>query len=167
MHFLSLLALVPNHIDKALVPVYNKLKEGDHVALSEKKRISNDKWIKENYKQVKLSMPNEEAEALDAYCKNYFKNEKEKELWTKAGFIREAIKEKMNPKLTAQAAAQSVGDTAAQTAQDAAGSPVLSLPDDVMEAARAAAQAAGETVEAFIARAVKTQSDRDKITRIL
>ena len=38
------------------------------MALSEKKRISNDKWIKENYKQVKLSMPKSEAEELDAYC---------------------------------------------------------------------------------------------------
>lgn len=57
------------------------------MALSEKKRISNDRWIKENYKQVKLSMPNEEAETLEEYCK--------KNGYTKAGFIREAIKEKM------------------------------------------------------------------------
>lgn len=55
--------------------------------LSDAKRKANDKWIKENYKQVKLSMPNEEAEALEKYCE-------EKEL-TKAGFIRSAIKEKM------------------------------------------------------------------------
>ena len=57
------------------------------MALSEKKRISNDRWIKENYKQVKLSMPNEEADILEEYCK--------KNGYTKAGFIREAIKEKM------------------------------------------------------------------------
>ena len=38
------------------------------MALSEKKRISNDRWIKENYRQVKLSMPKSEAEKLDAYC---------------------------------------------------------------------------------------------------
>lgn len=58
-----------------------------NMALSEKKRISNDRWIKENYKQVKLSMPNEEADILEEYCK--------KNGYTKAGFIREAIKEKM------------------------------------------------------------------------
>ena len=57
------------------------------MALSEKKRISNDRWIKENYKQVKLSMPNEEADALEEYCKQHS--------YTKAGFIRLAIKEKM------------------------------------------------------------------------
>lgn len=57
------------------------------MALSEKKRASNDKWIKENYKQVKLSMPNEEAETLEEYCAAH--------QLTKAGFIRQAIKEKM------------------------------------------------------------------------
>ncbi len=57
------------------------------MALSEKKRISNDKWIKENYRQVKLSMPKAEAEELDAYCSEHN--------LSKAGFIRAAIKEKM------------------------------------------------------------------------
>ena len=57
------------------------------MALSEKKRISNDRWIKENYKQVKLSMPNEEAEALETHCIKYN--------YTKAGFIRQAIKDKI------------------------------------------------------------------------
>lgn len=57
------------------------------MALSEKKRISNDKWISENYKQVKLSMPNEEAAALEKHCADLG--------YTKAGFIRQAIKEKI------------------------------------------------------------------------
>ena len=55
--------------------------------LSDKKRISNDRWIKENYRQVKLSMPKSEAETLDRYCSTYN--------LSKAGFIREAIREKM------------------------------------------------------------------------
>lgn len=57
------------------------------MALSEAKRKANDKWIKENYKQVKLSMPNEEARILEEYCK---KND-----CSKAGFIRDAVKEKI------------------------------------------------------------------------
>ena len=57
------------------------------VALSEAQRKANDKYIQNNYKQVKLSMPNAEAEALEEYC-----TRKE---YTKAGFIRQAIKEKM------------------------------------------------------------------------
>lgn len=58
---------------------------GDFMALSEKKKISNKKWTDANYKQVKLSMPNAEAEALDAYCKKHD--------ISKAGFIRQLIKD--------------------------------------------------------------------------
>ena len=57
------------------------------MALTEAQRKANDKYIKENYRQVKLSMPKEEAEALDRYCAEHG--------LTKAGFIRQAIKEKM------------------------------------------------------------------------
>lgn len=57
------------------------------MALSESQRKANDKYIKKNYKQVKLSMPNEEAETLERYCKE--------RSYTKAGFIRQAIKDKM------------------------------------------------------------------------
>jgi predicted DNA-binding protein len=54
------------------------------LALSDAQRKANDKYIKNNYR---LSMPKEEAETLDNYCtaKNC----------SKAGFIRQAIKEKM------------------------------------------------------------------------
>ena len=57
------------------------------MALSEAQRKANDKYIKEHYKQVKLSMPNEEADMLEAYCAAHG--------YTKAGFIRQAIQEKM------------------------------------------------------------------------
>lgn len=57
------------------------------MALSPAKRKSNDKWIKENYRQVKLSMPNKEADALESHCQKFN--------YTKAGFIREAIAEKI------------------------------------------------------------------------
>lgn len=57
------------------------------MALSDKKRVSNDRWIKENYRQVKLSMPKAEAKLLEEYCASHD--------MSKAGFIRAAIKEKM------------------------------------------------------------------------
>ena len=57
------------------------------MALSESQRKANDKYIKEHYRQVKLSMPNEEADALEKHCVDY--------RYTKAGFIRQAIREKM------------------------------------------------------------------------
>lgn len=55
--------------------------------VSDAKKRANNKWIKANYTQVKLSMPNEEAEILDKYCKE--------KGHTKAGFIRQAIKDKI------------------------------------------------------------------------
>ena len=65
----------------------NRESEGEMLALSDARKKANEKYIQNNYKQVKLSMPNAEAKALEDYCKA-------KEL-TKAGFIRQAIKEKM------------------------------------------------------------------------
>ncbi len=58
------------------------------MALTEAQKRANDKYIKEHYRQVKLSMPNEEAEALENHCK--------KTGSTKAGFIRQSIKEKID-----------------------------------------------------------------------
>lgn len=57
------------------------------MALSEAQRKANDKYIKDHYRQVKLSMPNEEADLLEDHCQKYG--------YTKAGFIRKAIKEKI------------------------------------------------------------------------
>lgn len=57
------------------------------MALTDAQRKANDKYIKEHYRQVKLSMPNEEADALEEHCMKYG--------YTKAGFIRKAIREKM------------------------------------------------------------------------
>ena len=55
--------------------------------VSDAKKRANKKWTEKNYTQVKLSMPNEEAETLDNYCKE--------KGHTKAGFIRQAIKDKI------------------------------------------------------------------------
>ncbi len=63
------------------------------MALSASQRKANDKYIAANYKQVKLSMPKEEAETLETYCAANG--------LTKAGFIRVAIKEKMERDQTA------------------------------------------------------------------
>lgn len=53
--------------------------------VSDAKKAANKRWNEKNYTQVKLSIPNREAEALAAYCaaKKY----------TKAGFIRKLIKD--------------------------------------------------------------------------
>lgn len=57
------------------------------ITLTEAQKKANEKYIKTHYKQVKLSMPNEEAEVLNNYCKE--------KGHTKNGFIRQAIKDKI------------------------------------------------------------------------
>ena len=58
------------------------------MSTSEAQKKANKKYFDSNYKQVKLSMPIKEAETLENFCK-------EKKC-SKAGFIREAIKEKID-----------------------------------------------------------------------
>lgn len=62
-------------------------KKVNRMAMSEAQKRANKKWNDANYKQVKLTMPNKEAETLETYCKE--------KGHTKAGFIRQAIKDKM------------------------------------------------------------------------
>ncbi len=63
--------------------------------ISDAQRRAHDKYFKENYRQVKLSMPNEEAEILEKHCTEHG--------YTKAGFIRQAIQEKIGRDSTAPA----------------------------------------------------------------
>lgn len=58
------------------------------MALSDAQRKANDKYIKEHYRQVKLAMPKEEAEELELHCSKHG--------YTKAGFIRQSIREKID-----------------------------------------------------------------------
>ena len=44
-------------------------REVSTMPLTEARKKANEKYIQNNYKQVKLSMPNAEAEALEEYCK--------------------------------------------------------------------------------------------------
>ncbi len=58
------------------------------MSVSEAQKRAHKKYFDSNYKQVKLSMPIKEAEELENHC--------HKNNYSKAGFIREAIKEKIN-----------------------------------------------------------------------
>ena len=61
--------------------------EAVEIVVSKAKKEANERYFKKAYTQVKLSMPNEEAETLTNYCKE--------KGYTKAGFIRQAIKDKI------------------------------------------------------------------------
>ena len=57
------------------------------MSVSDAQKKANKKYFDNNYKQVKLSMPIKEAEELEKHCA--------KMNYTKAGFIRNAIKEQI------------------------------------------------------------------------
>ena len=57
------------------------------MAVTEAQKRASKKYFDKNYKQVKLSMPVIEAEALENHCMKFN--------YSKAGFIREAIQEKI------------------------------------------------------------------------
>ena len=55
------------------------------MAITDAQRRAHDKYFNKAYSQIKLSMPNDEAEALRAYCSAHG--------LTVAGFIRGLIRE--------------------------------------------------------------------------
>lgn len=55
------------------------------MAITDAQRRAHDKYFSKAYTQIKLSMPNEEADALRAYCAEHG--------LTVAGFIRGLIRE--------------------------------------------------------------------------
>ena len=57
------------------------------MAITDAQRRAHEKYFSKAYKQVKLAMPIEEAEALEQFCSLHH--------LSKAGFIRQAIKEAM------------------------------------------------------------------------
>ena len=56
--------------------------------VSEAKKKANKKWETNNCKQIRLVLPNEQAERLEAFCKTTKQS--------KNGFIKEAIDEKLS-----------------------------------------------------------------------
>lgn len=65
------------------------------MTVSEAQKRASKKYFDKNYKQVKLSMPIIEAEALEHHCTKFN--------YSKAGFIREAIQEKIQNDLRKKA----------------------------------------------------------------
>lgn len=55
------------------------------MALSDSRRKANDKYIADHYTRIALSMPNDEADALRAFCSDHG--------LTVAGFIRGLIRD--------------------------------------------------------------------------
>lgn len=104
-----------------------------------------NKYMREKYDRVNLTMPKGKKEQVQAYA--------EQQGESVNGFINRAIEEAM----TTQSPETPVFSP--NTAEDVGG---ITLSVDAMKTAQNAAKSAGETLPAFMERAITTQAERDK-----
>lgn len=100
-------------------------------------------WIAEKLDRINLTVPKGRKEVIQAYAKAHGESVN--------GFINRAIGE-------------AIGEIPQEPAGATQGSEVILTPG-TLKMAQEAAQNAGETVSAFIDRAVDIQAKRDKITQ--
>ena len=112
---------------------------------SEARIKSNNKWTNAHYDRINLAVPKGRKAEIQAIA--------ETEGQSVNGFIIAAIDEKL---------ARDGADGPQEATGQATGPGVVSLLPGALDAAQMAAQATGETVGEFLARAVETQAQRDK-----
>lgn len=103
------------------------------------------KYMKENYNEIKIRMPKGKKDTIQAA----------------AAAAGESVNAYINGAIDTR-----MGSGSPQKAPGApAGVGAVFLPPGALKAAQEAAEAAGEGLPVFVARAVETQAQRDKITR--
>ena len=106
-------------------------------------------YAKEKLKRIPLDVPKATYEEIKAHAASNGQSVN--------GFIKQAISEMMDR--DGSGTAPEIAGTRPESAQEAG---VVSLPPDALEAAQRAAEAAGEAVGKFLARAVETQANQDR-----
>ena len=117
------------------------------MAVSKAQQRAVTKYMKENYDEIKIRMPKGQKGIIQAHAEANGESVN--------GFINRAISETMG----------GLPHNAPQTAAEAHGGNETILSPETLSAAQEAAQKAGETVPAFIGRAVTTQAQRDRVTQ--
>ena len=117
------------------------------MAVSKAQQNATNKWIAKAYDRINLTVPKGKKEEIQAFAEANGESVN--------GFINRAISETMGrlPRNAPQELAEAHGG----------GGAILS--PETLAAAQEAAQKAGETVPAFIGRAVTTQAQRDRVTQ--
>ena len=117
------------------------------MAVSKAQQNATNKWIAKAYDRINLTVPKGQKEIIQAHAEANGESVN--------GFINRAIGEAMgtNPRKAPQEPAGAHG-----------GSGNVLTPEAV-KTAQEAAQKAGETVPAFVERAVVTQAQRDKVAQ--
>ena len=129
------------------------------MATSKAQQNATNKWIAKAYDRINLTVPKGRKEIIQAHAEANGESVN--------GFINRAIGEAMGEtQPEAGANATKVGDIKpvqrATGVQKPAGA---ILTPEALKTAQDAAQSAGETVSAFVGRAVETQAQRDKVTQ--
>lgn len=133
--------------DSGKGPFYRPIpgKDGEIMAISDAKRKANAKWDSENMATLACKVKKEQATQFRAYCS--------------------AKGETVNAVL--QGYVLSCVGEAPETPQNARQGPGYNLTPSAIKTAQDAAEKAGETVPAFVERAVETQAKRDNSARRL
>lgn len=107
------------------------------------------KTYMEKFVRVEIRMDATQRAALQAHAEAHSESVN--------GFINRAISEAME-----RDGGGMPSETAQRGLEGPCGAGAVSLPSETLEAAQKAAEAAGEAVPVFVARAVETQAQRDK-----
>lgn len=115
------------------------------MAVSDAKKKANAKWDSENMATLACKVKKDHADKFKAYCSEIGK--------TSNAVLRECV-------------LSCIGEATGESPQQPAGAPQgdgAILTPAALKTAQEAAQRAGETVPAFVSRAVDIQAKRDKI----
>ncbi len=132
------------------------------MAVSDAKKKANAKWDSENMATLACKVKKRQADMFKAYCEE-------------TGTTSNAILRNYVLHCIGETPAESGTHNAAQignikTVHSAAGVQELAsaiLTPEALKTAQDAAQSAGETVSAFVGRAVETQAQRDKLMQAM
>ena len=108
-----------------------------------------NKYKKNNYDRIEITVPKGQREVFQAHAAANSESVN--------GFITRAISEAME-----RDSGRTPTETAQQPPEGLSGAGVVSLPSETLDAAQRAAEAAGEALPDFVARAVETQAKRDQ-----
>lgn len=115
--------------------------EVKYMAVSKAQQKAVHKYVKTNYDRMELTVPKGQKDAIKAHA---------------------AARSESTNALIGRAIAETM-ERDAGGPQEAAGPGVVSLLPDTLKTAQEAAEAAGETVPVFVARAVEAQAQRDEL----
>lgn len=119
------------------------------MAVSDAKKKANAKWDSENMATLACKVKKDHADKFKAYCSEIGK--------TSNAVLRECV-------------LSCIGEAMGESPQKPAGAPQgegAILTPAALKTAQEAAQRAGETVPAFVGRAVETQAQRDKVMQAM